>query len=253
MNLSTLVKLLDEECRTRISIERIHAAFAESEDLKLTPEQPLHHSAYCRERKLSDDNLRCAGNKKRSLEIARLGRSFCGRCPFGVREFVKPVIVHNSLAAVCYFTLLPETAAITEIRKKAEFLAGFIRLAIENHKIKNPDRRNSAEYYKKQCLHFLDLHYMENIAATDLAASLDLNPVYFSSLFRKIMGKTFRQALTERRLHEAKIYLKLHRKLSISYISHLCGFSDSNYFSLVFHRHTGLSPGAYRNSKTPEK
>ena len=67
------------------------------------------------------------------------------------------------------------------------------------------------------------------------------------------MGKTFRQALTERRLHEAKIYLKLHRKLSISYISHLCGFSDSNYFSLVFHRHTGLSPGAYRNNKTPAK
>ena len=89
MNLLTLVKLLDEECRTRISIERIHAAFAESEDLKLTPEQPLHHSAYCRERKLSDDNLRCAGNKKRSLEIARLGRSFCGRFPW---LFAAPVL-----------------------------------------------------------------------------------------------------------------------------------------------------------------
>ena len=247
MNLSTIVKLLDEECRTRISIERVHEAFSECGDLKLTPDQPLHHSAYCRERKLTDDNNQCALNKKKSLEIARLGRSFCGKCPFGVKEYVKPVIVRKELAAVCYFTILPETVPLAEIRKKAEFLAEFITIAIQGHQMQHPPKRNSAEYYRKQCLHFLDLHYMENIAETDLAGHLGLNCTYFSSLFRRIMGKTFREALTERRIHEAKIYLKLHRKLSISYIARLCGFSDSNYFSLVFHRQVGLSPKNYRS------
>lgn len=246
MNLSTIVKLLDEECRTQISIEGIHEAFAESEDLKMTPDQPLHHSLFCRKRKLADSNKQCARNKKRSLQIAAFGRSFCGKCPFGVKEFVQPVLWQKKLAAVCYFSILPETVSLIELRKKAYFLSGFIQFAIKEYQLRQPGRRNGMEYYRKLCAHYLDLHYMENIAETDLAEHLGLNSTYFSSLFRKIMGKNFRKVLRERRIHEAKIYLKLHKNLRITNIAHLCGFSDSNYFSLIFHQMTGQSPSEFR-------
>ena len=253
MNLSTIVKLLDDECRTQISIEGIHKAFAECDDLKMTPEQPLHHSLYCRKRKLADSNMQCAMNKKRSLQISALGRSFCGKCPFGVKEFVQPVMWQNELAAVCYFTILPETVSLPELRKKALFLSGFIQLAIKEYLMKNPAKRNDSVYYRKQCMYYLDLHYMENIAESDLADHLGLNYTYFSSLFRKITGKTFRQVLTERRIHEAMIYLRLHHNLRITNIAHLCGFPDSNYFSLVFHRMTGQSPSEYRKKEKTGK
>ena len=251
MNLSEVLKLLEKECCTQISIEAIHEAFADCDDLKMTPEQPLHHSAFCRSKKLLDHNKSCADNKKRSLKVASHGRSFVGCCPFGVREFVQPVMVNEKLAAVCYFTILSGTVAIIDLREKGKWLAEFIRLAIVSYLSEHPhgSRRNSMEYYRKRCLYYLDLHYMENIAETDLAEYLGLNCTYFSSLFKKVLGKTFRQALTERRIHEAKIYLRLHKNLRISYIARLCGFSDSNYFSLVFHRLTGISPKDYRNGK----
>lgn len=249
MNLSTILKILEKECCTQISIETIHKAFAECDDLKMTPDQPLHHSLFCRGKKLLDHNKTCAENKRRSVKIASLGRSFIGSCPFGVRELVQPVMVNEKLAAVCYFTILSGTVEIGQLRKKARWLAEFIRLSINTYLLnhdQNP-RRNNAEFYRKRCLYFLDLHYMENIGETDLAEYLGLNCTYFSSLFKNIMGKTFRQALTDRRIHEAKIYLRLHKSLRISYIARLCGFSDSNYFSSVFRKVTGCSPKNYRN------
>lgn len=251
MNLSMILKMLEQECCTQISIEALHEAFADCEDLKMTPEQPLHHSAFCRDKKLLDHNRSCADNKKRSVKIASYGRSFVGCCPFGVREFVQPVMVQGKLAAVCYFTIFAGTGKLEELRRKGRFLAEFIRLAAASYLAEHDQRprRNSGEYYRKRCLYYLDLHYMENISETDLAEYLGLNGTYFSSLFKKVMGKTFRQALTERRIHEAKIYLLLHKNLRISYIARLCGFSDSNYFSLVFHRVTGCSPKNYRNGK----
>lgn len=249
MNLSTVVKLLETECRTQISIEARHGAFADCEDLKLAPDQYLHHSFFCREKKLADHNKSCAANKKRSLAIASFGRRFCGTCPYGVRELAQPVIFDNKLAAVCYFTILPGTVSLEILKKKAQWLNEFIQLILRAYAVTHAPviRRNSSEYYRKRILYYFDLHYMENISESDLAEELGLNCTYFSSLFRKITGKTFRQALTERRIEEAKIYLKLHRTMRISHIARLCGFSDSNYFSLVFHKQTGVSPKTFRS------
>ena len=247
MNLSTLLRLVEAECFTQISVEVCHNAFLEQEDLRLAPDQYLHHSAFCREKKLADRNKSCAANKAKSLKIAAYGRSFCGTCPYGVRELVQPVIFQDKLAAVCYFTVLPGTVSLPELREQAKIVSGFIHLCLRSWSMGQGGRKNSVEYYRKRCLNYLDLHYMENISEADLAADLGLNSTYFSSLFRKVTGKTFRQALTERRISEAKIYLKLHKSLRISQIAHLCGFSDSNYFSLVFHREVGISPKNYRN------
>ena len=247
MNLSTLLKIIEAESLTRISVEVCHEAFMELEDLRLAPDQYLHHSAFCREKKLADQNKSCAANKARSLKIAAYGRTFCGMCPYGVKEFVQPVIFEGKLAAVCYFTILSGTVPISELREKAVVLSGFIRLCLRGWFMEQGGRKNSAEYYKKRCLNYLDLHYMKNISEADLASELGLNSTYFSSLFRRITGKTFRQALTARRISEAKIYLKLHKRMRISQVAHLCGFSDSNYFSLVFHREVGVSPKNYRN------
>lgn len=247
MNLSAVLKILEAECFTHICIEVCHAAFTDCEELKLSPDQYLHHSTFCRQKKLSDHNRSCSQNKKRSLKVAVYGRAFCGTCPFGVKELVQPVIFRGKLAAVCYFSILPETIANRLLFEKAKWLDDFIHISLTAYSMNQTIKRNSEENYRKRFLYYLDLHYTENIGANNLADALGINYTYFSSLFRKVMGKTFRQTLTERRIHEAKIYLKLHTKMSISHIAHLCGFSDSNYFSLVFHRLTGFSPKDFRN------
>lgn len=250
MDLSEILKLMEYQCSTQICVEGFHDAFFHCDSLKLTPDQSLHHSAFCRTQKLADGNQKCSRNKGKTLKLAEHGRAFCGVCPAGVRELVQPVLFHGELAAVCYLTIQQSTIPLPELRKRSSWLADYILLVLSAFSVsgKGCRKQNSREYYQKKCRNYLDLHYMDNIGEADLADYLKLNPKYCSSLFRDVMGLRFRQALTERRIHEAKIYLRLHRSLSIAFIARLCGFSDGNYFSLVFHRTCGMSPKAFRNA-----
>lgn len=64
-------------------------------------------------------------------------------------------------------------------------------------------------------------------------------------LFRQRTGMTISQYLRQQRLCHAQ-YLLRHTALLISDIATRCGFEDSNYFSVVFSREIGMSPGQWR-------
>ena len=69
----------------------------------------------------------------------------------------------------------------------------------------------------------------------------------FYKQFRETTGTTPGKELRESRLVAACRMLE-NSTASISRISEQCGFSSANYFAQVFRRHTGQSPGEYRNS-----
>ena len=79
--------------------------------------------------------------------------------------------------------------------------------------------------------------------------SLPFSAEYLTRLFKKEMGMTPRQYLTDRRLENAASSLALlDGSLSVSQIAHQCGFSDALYFSKVFKQRYGVSPKNYRPS-----
>lgn len=64
--------------------------------------------------------------------------------------------------------------------------------------------------------------------------------------FRLQTGMTINQYLRQVRVCHAQ-YLLQHSQLMIGEISMLCGFEDSNYFSVVFTRETGMTPSQWRH------
>ncbi|WP_407237591.1 HTH-type transcriptional activator RhaR [Escherichia coli] len=64
--------------------------------------------------------------------------------------------------------------------------------------------------------------------------------------FRQQTGMTINQYLRQVRVCHAQ-YLLQHSRLLISDISTECGFEDSNYFSVVFTRETGMTPSQWRH------
>ena len=64
-------------------------------------------------------------------------------------------------------------------------------------------------------------------------------------LFKKKMGKTVLQYLTEVRMEAAKNLLEDGR-VKLSEVALKVGFRDSGYFSKVFRRYVGVSPSIYR-------
>lgn len=67
-----------------------------------------------------------------------------------------------------------------------------------------------------------------------------------SHLFSEFNDVTFSLYVRNMRIEAAKHYLE-HTTLPIAFTSAECGFSDSNYFSSVFRKVTGMSPTEYRN------
>jgi len=247
MNLSEMMRFLEKKLGAPVSIEVTDPVFYQCPALKLAPDQYLHHSSFCIEKKTADGNHICSRHKTECMQQCGAGTAFVQTCPFGITELVTPVRFEDRVIAVLFFD---SSAGEGECRKSSRFLADLILLEVENA-LRNGVltlKHRTPDFYTENCLNFIELHYSENIRLTDLTDFLKVNPNYLGGLLKSRFGKNFHALLTERRLREAKIYLRLHKHLSIGHISSLCGFADSNYFCLVFHKHCGMSPREYRNT-----
>ncbi len=92
---------------------------------------------------------------------------------------------------------------------------------------------------------FMNQHIQENISLEDVAKAVNLSTTYFSRLFSNEMNMTFVDYLTMIKIEESKKYL-VDTRQSISDIALRMGFSDQSYFSKVFKKNEGITPGKYR-------
>ncbi|MDO5522151.1 MAG: AraC family transcriptional regulator [bacterium] len=96
------------------------------------------------------------------------------------------------------------------------------------------------------CVDYIYNHLNEKITVKQLAAVVSLNPNYLSSLFKKEMGISISDYITEKRIESACNMLK-HSSFTYSEISTFLGFSSQSYFISVFKKQMGSSPKKYRN------
>lgn len=89
--------------------------------------------------------------------------------------------------------------------------------------------------------------FNSDITLKDLAAQFGINPSYLSTLFKKELGKSFTEYLTEKRLALA-VELLIRTDLPIGDIAIECGIPDNNYFARIFKAQMGISPLQYRQS-----
>lgn len=87
--------------------------------------------------------------------------------------------------------------------------------------------------------------FHEPLGLDDIAAAGNVSRSQCCMLFRRYVGRTPNEYLTERRLEEAKRLLA-DTAGSVAEIARVCGFSSSSYFISVFRRRFGETPRAYR-------
>ena len=97
----------------------------------------------------------------------------------------------------------------------------------------------------RQALAILEAHYRENLTQAEIAAEVHLNPAYFSTLFKKNMGKGFREYLAELRITAVKKHLRSSTE-RIKDIAAAEGFDDYPYFCRLFKSLVGQTPQEYR-------
>lgn len=94
------------------------------------------------------------------------------------------------------------------------------------------------------------LKYIHNnihhtITLDDLAKIVDLNPAYFSDMFSRVMGISPIKYINKKRVEKAQTLL-VSTELTLSQIAQKTGFNDEYYFSRLFCKTVGQSPGKYR-------
>lgn len=105
-----------------------------------------------------------------------------------------------------------------------------------------------------KALHYLNLHFQENISVDFLARLCNMSRSGFFAAFRSLTGYTPIEYQQEKRLTLAVELLRNYDH-SLTEIANECGFCDSNYLSKLFTRKFGISPGKMRRSfaDLPEK
>ena len=88
-----------------------------------------------------------------------------------------------------------------------------------------------------------------DLSLKHMAASVHLQPTYFSNLFQSVLGITPVRLLGELRMRHAR-FLLLNTDLTVGEISVRCGYSDQFYFTRVFKKFCGVNPRQFR--ETPE-
>jgi len=95
---------------------------------------------------------------------------------------------------------------------------------------------------------YIKHNYMKRITLEEVAGHVYLNPSYFSKIFNAEIKSTFVSYVNSFRIRAAKELL-LDSSIPLAEISNLAGFEDQSYFTKVFKKATGVTPGRYRESR----
>lgn len=112
----------------------------------------------------------------------------------------------------------------------------------------HPDKINPHSTSKRnlrEIKDYIDLNYTQKITLDNLAQQFFINKFYLTRLFKEQFGISVTSYLLQVRTTQAKQLLRF-TDLSIEQISQKCGMNDANYFSRMFKKVEGITPGEYR-------
>jgi AraC-like DNA-binding protein/ligand-binding sensor protein len=122
----------------------------------------------------------------------------------------------------------------------SKFLDGFINCIFSIASLKNKDTIFKAINYIK------DNFYNNDLKLNDVAEHIGLSSSYFSTIFKEETGLSYTEYLHKVRIETAKEYLK--NDYSLAAVAQAVGFNDQSYFSRVFKKMEGISPGRWKPS-----
>ena len=112
----------------------------------------------------------------------------------------------------------------------------------------NPERSRSAGAGRRnpqEIKEYIDENYKKKLTLDELSERFYLNKFYLTRIFREQYGITVNAYLLSVRITHAKQLLRF-SDLTVEKIGHECGMNDANYFTRIFKKIEGITPGEYR-------
>lgn len=117
---------------------------------------------------------------------------------------------------------------------------------IEKEQCTEPEQ-TQANHFVYEAREYIEEHYAEDLALTDVAEQVGISGGYLSMMFSQTLGCGFVDYLNQVRIDHACIYLE-QNYLKNYEIAYRVGFRDERYFSRVFKKLKGQTPREYRTN-----
>ena len=132
---------------------------------------------------------------------------------------------------------------IGDVREMEQFMRDFYRRAI--HVIQTGSKKNRYKYVEA-AKDYIAAHYSDgNLSLNEVSEAIGISSPYLSGIFTEVNKGGFSSYLNAFRVEQAKQFLK-EAEESVAEIGYKCGFNSAQSFSRVFKKHTGFTPGQYR-------
>jgi predicted TIM-barrel enzyme/AraC-like DNA-binding protein len=96
---------------------------------------------------------------------------------------------------------------------------------------------------------YVAVNYMNEVFFADLANVAHVSRSHLSALFKKEVGCTFPEYLSQIRMSKAKEIMKF-KHIKLKEVAMMVGFGDYAHFSKTFKKSTGISPEKYQGELT---
>lgn len=111
---------------------------------------------------------------------------------------------------------------------------------------------NKTQEYTRQAISCIETEYMMDISVAEIAARLNLDRSYFSTLFKKNTGVSPQQYLSDFRLNKAA-QLMIEYDYTVTQAALSTGYPDVFNFSKMFKRKFGVSPAMHKQRVLAEQ
>ena len=128
------------------------------------------------------------------------------------------------------------------MKTSIEWIFIFLSFSIEKQQ-----KASSVWNFSEVLIYINNNFSQEDLNRATVAKIMHMSPTHFSKIFHKMIGLSFQDYLLNTRLNYANGMLKM-TNMTISEIAAASGFGSESYFSKVFKKRFGVSPGKIRKS-----
>lgn len=243
---------------------RRHQARRESEKAEAIHAVKEHDYQSLRELYLVEEPELIAAVKRNDRPAAReiinrllVGIYFTSRDrPLLLKSFLLELVVTLSRAAVeaganptgVLGANYSRLQALARIDGEEELTAWLVEMLESTMDAISAHHRYPVSVLLSEAIRYMREHSGEDVSRDDIARRACLSPTHFSRVVKQTFGYSFTELLSRLRVDRAREALTLTEK-TLAEVSAECGFTDQSYFTKVFQKYTGHTPGEYRKQQ----